>query len=147
MNVPIPPSANLDACWIAVSEAQVHGDIRLQDDVESLVADPSFKGTRTGDSLVELSCAFGFPLRWHCGFVLEAGEVPHDFRGPAMPTLARRIAREGMVDAATIGRAEAALNRLPDEWRDWGSRDETLQHLKRLWHVLVHYGVPVRGQD
>jgi hypothetical protein len=50
-----------------------------------------------------------------------------------------------MLDVAVIGKAEASLREQPDVWRDWGSHAETLQHLKQLWHVLVHYGSPARG--
>ena len=82
-------------------------------------------------------------LRWYRGFRLAAADVPDDFRGPAMPRLARRIAGEnGIIDAAVIGIAEASFHHHPEAWRDWGSREEVLQHFKQLWHVLVHYGAP-----
>ncbi|MGH9146849.1 MAG: DUF3626 domain-containing protein [Vicinamibacterales bacterium] len=124
-------------------EAQVHGPVDLQEDIELLVADPAFARTTTGETLRELALRYGFPLRWHCGFQLAVGRVPEDFRGPAMPRLAQRIADEnGMIDAAVIGTAEASLHHHPELWRDWGSREEALQHLKQLWHVLVHYGAP-----
>lgn len=124
-------------------EAQVHGPVELQNDVELLVADPAFAPTRTGQVLRHIAAHYGFPLHWHCGFRLSAGEIPDDFRGPAMPRLARRIAGEnGIIDAAMIGTAEASLHHQPDAWGDWGSRAEVLQHLKQLWHVLVHYGAP-----
>ena len=42
--------------------------------------------------------------------------------------------------AAAIGGAEASLICEPHDWRDWGSPEQTLQHLKQLWHVLVHFG-------
>ena len=48
-------------------------------------------------------------------------------------------------DFTLIGAAEASLHEQPDAWRDWGSQAEVLQHLKQLWHVLVHYGLPARG--
>jgi hypothetical protein len=124
-------------------EAQVHGPVDLQEDIELLVADPAFAPTTTGETLRELALRYGFPLRWHCGFRLAVGEVPDDFRGPEMPRLAHRIAGEnGLIDAAVIGTAEASLHHRPEMWRDWGSREEVLQHLKQLWHVLVHYGAP-----
>jgi hypothetical protein len=47
-----------------------------------------------------------------------------------------------MLDAAVIGRAAASLHQDPEAWRDWGRREDALQHLKQLWHVLVHYGSP-----
>jgi hypothetical protein len=122
-------------------EAQVHGTIDLRRDVDLLVADPSFVGTSTGRVLDELAARHEFPLRWHGGFRLSVRDVPDDFRGPDMPRLARRIAgHDGMLDAAAIGRAEASLHRHPEEWCDWGSEADTLQRLKQLWHVVVHFG-------
>ena len=135
----LPPGRVLDT----QIEAQVHGPVDLQEDIELLVADPAFAPTTTGETLRELALRYGFPLRWHCGFRLAVGEVPDDFRGPEMPRLAQRIAGEdGMIDAAVIGTAEASLHHHPEVWRDWGSREDVLQHLKQLWHVLVHYGAP-----
>jgi hypothetical protein len=122
-------------------EAQVHGPIELERDVELLVADPAFWATETGTILRELAARYEIPLHWHCGFQLSVRDVPDDFRGPEMPRLAKRIAGEdGMLDAAVIGRAEASLHQHPHTWRDWGDHAQALQHLKQLWHVLVHYG-------
>jgi hypothetical protein len=64
-----------------------------------------------------------------------------------MPPLAQRIDRQfadsqGVLDAAVIGKAAAQLYHQPDHWSDWGTYDETCQHLKQLWHVLVKYGYP-----
>jgi hypothetical protein len=127
-------------------EAQVHGPLDLHQDVELLVGDPAFAETATGRILREVASRYGIPLRWHSGFQIPVDKVPDDFRGPAMPRLAQRIAGEdGMLDAAVIGRAEASLRTQPDAWRDWGSDEEALQHLKQLWHVLVHYGEPARS--
>jgi hypothetical protein len=127
-------------------EAQVHGAIDLRRDVELLVADPAFRETSTGSVLHELATRYEVPLRWHGGFRLAVRDVPDDFRGPEMPKLAARIAaRDEMLDAAVIGLAEASLYQQPDEWRDWGSQPDTLQHLKQLWHVLVHYGQSAGG--
>lgn len=132
------PGRVLDTCI----EAQVHGPIDLRHDVERLVVDPSFAGTPTGAVLDDVCHRHGVEQRRHCGFRLGVADVPDDFRGPAMPRLARRIARDGVLDAAAIGAAEATLHTHPERWADWGSHDETLQHLKQLWHVLVHYGAP-----
>jgi hypothetical protein len=124
-------------------EAQVHGPVDLHEDVELLVADPAFAPAGAGEILRELASRHEFPLRCHCGFQMPVGKVPADFRGPAMPRLAQRIAgKDGTLDAAAIGIAEASLHQQPDMWRDWGSHAEVLQHLKQLWHVLVHYGAP-----
>ena len=134
-------------------EAQVHGPIELSRDVEALVLDPSFDGTEVGERLRELCDRHGIVRATHPGFVLAPHEVPSDFRGPRMPALAERVARLARVspsippapptiDAATIGRAAASLQRDPAAWQDWATPDETLQHLKQLWHVLVRFGRP-----
>ena len=134
------PGRVLDSCV----EAQVHGPINLRFDVERLVIDPSFDGTSTGETLAEISHKYKIPVQYHCGFQLSVHAVPDNFRGPAMPRLARRIAANGLVDAAVIGAAEATLYSKPETWQDWGSYEEALQHLKQLWHVVVHYGSPAR---
>ncbi|KAK3342202.1 hypothetical protein B0T25DRAFT_560195 [Lasiosphaeria hispida] len=123
-------------------EAQIHGEVRLGRDVERLVADPSFRNTETGRGLVALSNRFGFPLQWHPGLHLEAEGVPPDFRGPTMPSLAARVARDGVVDACAIGDGVRQLTSDPGAWRDRGTYMQALQELKLLWHVLVRYGKP-----
>jgi hypothetical protein len=124
-------------------EAQVHGPLDLRHDIELLVADPSFAASGIGAVLRELAQRYDVPLHWHCGFQLNVRDVPDDFRGPAMPRLARHIAGiDGTLDAKVIGCAAASLHRQPAAWRDWGSHEDVLQHLKQLWHVLVHYGSP-----
>lgn len=134
------PGRVLDTCV----EAQIHGPINLRHDIERLVIDPAFDKTPAGEILNEISRRYDIPIHRHCGFQLPVHAVPDDFRGPAIPKLARRIAENGLVDAAVIGAAEATLHLRPELWRAWGPPEETLQHLKQLWHAVVHYGVPVR---
>jgi hypothetical protein len=63
-----------------------------------------------------------------------------------MPLLAQRIAgKDGTLTAAVIGAAEASLRKQPDSWQEWGNQEVALQHLKQLWHVLVHYGLPAHS--
>jgi hypothetical protein len=113
----------------------------LDRDVETLVADPAFAHTRVGRSLVELADKYRFDLQWHCGFQLSVQDVPDDFRGPAMPKMAERIAgRNGILDAAVIGRAAASLHHDREQWSEWGSYHDVLRLLRQLWHVLVHFG-------
>lgn len=123
-------------------EAQVHGDVVLTRDVDALVADPSFRGSQTGRVLAELCVRNGITLHWHRGFVLSCDDVPRDFRGPTMPSLAKRVARSGIVDAAAIGAAVTDLRVNPGAWGDRGRPGDVLQELKLLWHVLVKYGTP-----
>lgn len=122
-------------------EAQIHGPVILDRDVETLVADPAFAHTSLGQSLVELADKYGFDLQWHCGFRLAVRDVPDDFRGPAMPRIAERIAgRDGTLDAAVIGKAAASLHHDPQQWSEWGGYFDVLRLLRQLWHVLVHFG-------
>jgi hypothetical protein len=133
-----PPRRNLNH----YIEAQVHGDVRLREDVDILVIDPSFRGTNTGRTLEALCVRYEITPFWHAGFALAVTDVPADFRGPAMPSLAARVADNGLVDAAAIGRSAAALRRAPTAWADRGSLADVLQELKLLWHVLVRFGGP-----
>ncbi len=66
--------------------------IVLSRDVELLVADPAFAATSTGQVLRQLADRYGFELKWHGGFRLPVCDVPDDFRGPAMPAFAQRVA-------------------------------------------------------
>ncbi|MBI4955505.1 MAG: DUF3626 domain-containing protein [Myxococcales bacterium] len=137
-------------------EAEVHGDVELARDATALVVDPSFDGTPTGRTLEALAARSELALHRHPGFVLAPADVPDDFRGPRMPALAARVAAAfastpGELDAATIGRAAASLEREPGAWADCGPDEESLQHLKQLWHVVVRFGrargsVPVRSR-
>jgi hypothetical protein len=125
-------------------EAQVHGPVILNRDIETLVADPAFAPTRVGQALIELADKYGFDFEWHRGFRLAVRDVPDDFRGPEMPRLAERIAgKDGILDAAVIGRAAASLRHDPGQWSEWGDYFRALQLFRRLWHVLVHFGHPI----
>jgi len=128
-------------------EAQVHGPVVLSLDAEALVMDPAFEGTVTGHTIREVCDRNALRLLRHQGFVLTPHEVPADFRGPRMVPLAHRVAERyavppGTIDAASLGRAAAALHREPGSWEDWAPYEETLQHIKQLWHVLVRFGRP-----
>ncbi|KAL6874791.1 hypothetical protein J3F83DRAFT_518542 [Trichoderma novae-zelandiae] len=131
------PSRNLDH----LIEAQIHGDVLLSRDVEALVVDPSFfsRGD-TGPLLRALGETYGFPVFAHYGFQLSVEDVPDDFRGPTMSSLAARIAFEGRVDVQVIGEAVRDAVSGGVLLRDRGTLAEVLQELKLLWHVLVRYG-------
>lgn len=123
-------------------EAQVHGDIILSNDVEVLVVDPSFKGTYIGDVLEQISLKYSIELYWHMGFAMRVEEIPSDFRGPTMPSLAKQIARNDYIDASVVGAAVNDLKRNPGLWSDRGFYEEVLQELKYMWHILVRFGNP-----
>ncbi|MEU1847635.1 DUF3626 domain-containing protein [Micromonospora sediminicola] len=128
-------------------EAQVHGELSLARDVEAVVCDPSFRGTREGRLLAATAARHGFALRWHPGFELAVDDVDAEFRGPDIPPLAARVHAEFArprepLHAALVGRAAASLVREPQRWADRGPAEVTHQHLKQLWHVLVRFGRP-----
>ncbi|MEU3458094.1 DUF3626 domain-containing protein [Micromonospora sp. NPDC006766] len=131
-------------------EAQIHGELSLDRDVEALVVDPSFRGTDAGRILAGIARRHGFPLHWHDGFELPVDGIDAEFRGPEIPQLAVRVHAEFAgpgepVHAALIGRAAASVVRDPKRWADRGPLEVTLQHLKQLWHVLVRFGTPAAG--
>ncbi len=121
-------------------EAQVHGGVSLVEDVEAIVCDPSFRGTEIDDALTRAGLRWGVDLRWHRGSELSVGAVPDDFRGPTMPSLARRVARsDGIVDARAIGLASAEATF--EEPTTAGDPPESmLQQLKYLWHTVLAFG-------
>ena len=131
-----PPTRNLNHCI----EAQVHGDITLGNDVDILVADPSFKEDPIGELFSHLCEKYGIQLFWHGGFRLRVPDVRSDFRGPSMPSLAERVAGTEWLNVNMIGQAAQDLKRNPDKWKDRGTYEHCLQELKLLWHVLVKYG-------
>jgi hypothetical protein len=127
-------------------EAQVHGVVDLATDAEAIVADPSFRGTRTHEMLEQVVRTCGIALDWHAGFQMLPAEVDEEFRGPQMPSFAKRVCAEyagpaGTFDAEVIGRAAQSVAREPRRWAEWGTRDETLQLVKYMWHTLVVFGV------
>jgi hypothetical protein len=128
-------------------EAQLHGGLDLRRDVAVVVADPSLRGTGSGDVLTELTARYALTLRWHTGFSLACTDVPDDLRGPVAPQLAAHLCDRydvATLDAALLGRAAAAAVAAPGEWADVGDTAEVLQQLKYLWHILVLRGGPYR---
>ena len=122
-------------------ETQVHGGVDLAADVEAIVADPSFRGTPTGDLLAGLAPR----LHWHPGFTLRPEEFPAEARGPLAPVLAAHLAtlyRAELIDAELIGRAARSVVREPQRWSAF---PDPLQQLKYLWHILVMAGRPAAG--
>ncbi|WP_224279832.1 DUF3626 domain-containing protein [Streptomyces sp. LS1784] len=106
-------------------EAQVHGPLVLDRDVEALVLDPSFRGTAVEAAARRLPC----PLEWHPGLRLtveELGRHP-DYRGQEYVDLGAEIAVDGYLDPRIVG--DAARTGLHDQ-----------QALKKVWHCLARFG-------
>ncbi len=106
-------------------EAQVHGPLRLDRDVEALVLDPCFRGTNVEARARGLPCA----LEWHPGFEACPEDILADpeYRGAEIAALCRTLASEGKLNAAMIGEASAS-----------GRYDS--QSLKRAWHCVARFG-------
>ena len=130
------PLSNLDH----YIEAQIHGDVSLDDDIAYLVADPSFQQTETGDAMAALCQEYDIELLWHHGYELNADSVPKDFRGASMPEVAQSISEDGLVNASIIGKAAVALTLKPMSWSERGKQAQQLQQLKLMWHMLVKFG-------
>ncbi|MGW1163419.1 DUF3626 domain-containing protein [Streptomyces sp. NPDC002513] len=108
-------------------EAQVHGPVVLERDVEALVLDASYRGTPVEAAARRLPC----PLEWHPGYRLSVAELRRhaDFRGPRYVELGAHIAVGGHLDPAVIGDAVRT-----------GRYDP--QDLKKVWHCLARFGAP-----
>jgi hypothetical protein len=121
-------------------EAQIHGGVDLATDVVAVVLDPSLSGTGIERHLADAAARHRFELSWHGGSELHVARVPADFRGPAMPELARRVAgARGVLDASAIGEAAASIAPTPPTIE--GDPDHSdAQQLKYLWHTLLAKG-------
>jgi hypothetical protein len=110
-------------------EAHVHGPVVLAEDVEALVLDPSHAGTATEAQAARL----GLPVEWHEGRVLHVAELQRHplFRGQHVVGVGLRVAEDGRLDAAVVGRAAAR-------------RSEDPQDLKKVWHHVARFGHPCR---
>ena len=108
-------------------EAQVHGPVLLDRDVEALVLDPCYQGTEIEDAARRLPGA----VEWHPGYRLSVEELRRhpDFRGREFVDLGARIAVDGFLNPLIIGTASR-------------SGDHDQQSLKRVWHCLARFGEP-----
>ncbi|MFB7290274.1 DUF3626 domain-containing protein [Actinacidiphila glaucinigra] len=106
-------------------EAQVHGSVRLDDDVEALVLDPCYRGTAVETAARRLPCA----LEWPGGFRLTVVELRlrPAYRGQEYVDLGAGIAVDGVLDPRAIGLAAAT-----------GRHDG--QALKKVWHYVARFG-------
>jgi Protein of unknown function (DUF3626) len=95
-----------------------------------------------GQTLARICSQYEIPLSWHAGFTLPVNKVPHTFRDYPVRPLAERIAHRGILDAAKIGEAANSVHLERELWRGWASYDDTLTQFRRLWHVLVLFGMP-----
>ena len=105
-------------------EAQVHGPVRLDRDVEALVVDPSYRGTAVERAALRLPCG----VEWHDGFRLSVDVLREhaDYRGAEYVELGSRIAVDGVLTPRVVGEAAGTYDALA---------------LKRVWHCVARFGL------
>jgi hypothetical protein len=108
-------------------EAQVHGLLSLEHDVEAVVLDPSHQGTAVGDAAAVLPC----PVEWHAGFRLAVSQMQRhpDYGGQQYVDLGCHLAVDGILTPRVIGDAARTERHEPQE-------------LKRVWYYLARFGAP-----
>jgi hypothetical protein len=108
-------------------EAQVHGPLLLDRDIEALVLDPCYRGTKVEEVAANLSCS----IEWHEGFLLGVDQLRRfpGYRGARIVDVGVSLARDGRIDARLIGDASRT-----------GRYEE--RDLKQLWHYLARFGSP-----
>lgn len=127
-------------------EVQVHGGVSMVDDVEAIVLDPSFGESSVERDIRTAAARYSLEVAWHDGSEIKVDGVPDDFRGPTMPGLASRVAREdGIVDAQAIGVA-AATERFEEPTTHGDPHESPFQQLKYLWHTLLAHGRDAPGR-
>lgn len=110
-------------------EAHIHGGVKVPDDVEALVVDPSF----ADHAVVERAGRCGLVVETHPGYVAEDAEIAAhpEYRGQDVVELAQRIV-EVLGSSAQLRPIHVARAR-----REW-NLDE--QRLKKVWHCLARFG-------
>jgi hypothetical protein len=105
-------------------EAQIHGPVRFDRDVEALVLDPSYRGTTVEYAARRLPCQ----VEWHPGFRLSVDELRRHsrYRGQRYVDLGNEIAVEGWLTPKIVGYT-ARTGRY------------ALQDLKKVWHYLARF--------
>ena len=110
-------------------EAHIHGPLIIEEDVEALVLDPSFKGTRIEEAAALLGC----DLEWHDGFRLSLDCLSECriYRDPAAANAIVEIADGKSVTPALL----------------WRARDSALDYqiAKWVWHCIARYGYQSEG--
>ncbi|KUY79596.1 hypothetical protein WJ15_31895 [Burkholderia cepacia] len=123
--------AGLDPLLDNYIEAQVHGVVSLDDDVDAIVLDPSYRDTPVEAAATRSGCR----IEWHDGFRLSLDRLAEcaQFRGQAAADAIERIAVDRIVTPAVLGRA----------------RDGTLdyQTAKWVWHCMARFGLARENAD
>ena len=106
-------------------EAQIHGDIVVNKDIEAIVLDPSYRATDVEKLASKLECA----VEWHKGYELTIEELEKypNYRGAQFVEIGKLISQKGIINPKILG--EAATT---------GNYNE--QALKKVWHYIARFG-------
>lgn len=117
-------STDILDCYI---EAHIHGIINIEEDVEAVVLDSSYKNTQFEILANKLPCT----IEWHPGFRLPESRISDcvDYRGEEIAALACRLVNNGFITPYDIGLARR--------------KNYDPQHLKMLWHCTAKFGSPI----
>ena len=131
---------NLDYCI----ETHIHGDILLEQDIDSFYVDGSFQDTIIGEQAETLCRKYGLALYWIPKRQIDVESIGSLFRGPKIPILADKVdslfGKQGIINADLIGQASRDSVLRPDVWRDMGDEPWLFQYLKQLWHTVGYFG-------
>ncbi|KAF2071028.1 hypothetical protein CYY_007649 [Polysphondylium violaceum] len=120
--------ASAGDCLDDYIEAQVHGDIVLERDIEALVMDPCFKDTVYEEYARRLPCA----VEWHSGFVLDKDTLTKhpEYRGQRIVDLGVELMRLNSSDTLTPKDIGVAIKNQAYDPQD----------LKKVYHYIARYG-------
>ena len=106
-------------------EAHVHGPLQMAEDVEAVVLDPCFTGTRVEAVAHHLPCA----VEWHAGFrlLLERLGDCMCYRGQAAADALASMGTGGIVTPLEIGAARVG--------------GTNYQLTKWAWHCVARFGL------
>lgn len=126
-------------------ESHVHGDVYLHHDVEALYLDESFQKSQFNQIAKKLCQKYNISLYWIPQRQIKVDEIEEQFRGPMIPSLAKRIDsilgnNEGVMDAELLGRASRDIELNSTLWNDIGNKQELFQYIKQLWHTIACFG-------
>lgn len=132
---------NLDYCI----ETHIHGDVSLEEDIDSFYLDESFNGTVFEDQAKMLCKKYGIRICLIPKRQVASKDIGDVFRGPKIPIIARRIDsifgnNSGVINAALIGDASRNSVSHPQLWEDIGTEDELFMYFKQLWHTVAYFG-------
>ncbi|WP_054875061.1 DUF3626 domain-containing protein [Oxobacter pfennigii] len=132
---------NLDYCI----ETHIHGDIMLNEDIESLYMDESFRNTDINKYANILCERYDIKLEWIPVRQIRIDDIGDEFRGPMIKPLAQKIDSQfgnfsGVINAWLIGKASRDSTLNPACWEDIGDKEQVFQYIKQLWHTAAYFG-------